>query len=211
MMDKNILILSGGLDSVVLLYYLLNKKENIFCLIFDYGQKAKKEIESAKNICKELDVEHYVYDVSNMLDILKSSSLIDEKNSKVKIPADTVIPSRNTIFIELATAFAILNNYKKVYYGAIKSSSTDYKDITPQFLKQINELNKVNNNKYIPIEAPFINKEKSEVIKISLELNVPLEKTWSCYLNGDEPCGECFSCKSRIEAIEKVKKELGDV
>lgn len=211
MKNKVVLILSGGLDSTTLLYYLLNKDKDVVCLTFNYGQKGKKELECAKDICRELNVEHYVYDISSILDILKFSSLIDEDNSKVEIPQDTVVPSRNTILLELATAFAITNDCKEVYYGAIKGDTIDYQDTTPQFLKQINELNKVNNYKYIPVKAPFIDKEKFEVVKISLELNVPLEKTWSCYLGGDEPCGECFSCKSRIEAIEIAKKELGDV
>ena len=81
-------------------------------------------------------------------------------------------------------------------------------DTTPTFLKQINELNKVNNYEYIPIKAPFINLEKWEVAKIAIRLNVPFEDSWSCYLGGEEPCGECYSCKTRNEAIEKAMKEL---
>ncbi|MBQ6345136.1 MAG: 7-cyano-7-deazaguanine synthase QueC [Methanobrevibacter sp.] len=206
---KCVLILSGGFDSTTLLYKLLNENKKVICLSFDYGQKAKKELECAKNITSKLGIEHHIYDISSILEMLSWSSLIDKSNEKVKLPYNTVVPSRNTILLELATAFAISNDCKEVYYGAIKGDVGDYPDTTPQFLEKINELNKVNNYEYIPIFAPFVDKEKVEVVKIALQLNVPIEQTWSCYLGGEEPCGECFSCRAREEAINQAKKELG--
>lgn len=203
-----VLILSGGLDSTTLLYKLLNEGKRVTALTFNYGQKGKKEIECAKNICKDLNVEHHIFDISEILNILKWSSLINPENNNVEKPENTVVPSRNTILLELATAFAISNKLDAVYYGAIKGDVGDYPDTTPEFIEKINELNKVNNYEYIPIFAPFVDKEKYEVVKEALEMEVPLEKTWSCYLNGDEPCGKCFSCKGRMEAIEKAKKIL---
>lgn len=207
-MNNVVLILSGGLDSTTLLYKLLNEGKRVTALTFNYGQKGNKEIECAKNICKELNIEHHVFDISSILEILKWSSLIDENNNTVERPENTVVPSRNTILLELATAFAISNKLDAVYYGAIKGDVGDYPDTTPEFIEKINELNKVNNYFYIPVFAPFVNKEKYEVVKEAMELNVPLEKTWSCYLGGEEPCGECFSCKGRIEAIKKAKEIL---
>ena len=206
--DSVVLILSGGLDSTTVLYKLLNEGKRVTALTFNYGQKAKKEIECAKNICKELNIEHHIFDISSILDILKWSSLIDGDNNSLERPENTVVPSRNTILLELATAFAISNKLDAVYYGAIKGDVGDYPDTTPEFIEKINELNKVNNYFYIPVYAPFVNKEKYEVVKEAMELNVPIEKTWSCYIDGEEPCGECFSCKGRKEAIEKAKKIL---
>lgn len=207
-MIKSVLILSGGFDSTTLLYKLLNEKKDVVCLSFDYGQKASKELEYAKRTTKKLGIEHHIFDISSILEILKWSSLIDKTNNQVKAPQNTVVPSRNTILLELATAFAISNNCDEIYYGAIKGDVNDYPDTTPTFLKQINELNQVNNYEYIPIKAPFINLEKWEVAKIAIRLNVPFEDSWSCYLGGEEPCGECYSCKTRNEAIEKAMKEL---
>ena len=209
-MSKNVvLILSGGLDSSTLLYKLLNEGHNVTALSFNYGQKAAIELERAHEICQMNGVKHFVFDIQNIVDLL-SSSLTDEDNDNVQEPSNTVVPSRNTILLELATAFAISNDLDEVYYGAIKADIGDYPDTTPEFLKQINELNKVNNYEYIPVCAPFINTDKKDVVKLALELGVPIEKTWSCYVNNDgTPCGECFSCKSRIKAIEDAKKELG--
>ena len=209
-MSKDVvLILSGGLDSSTLLYKLLNEGNKVTALSFNYGQKASIEIERVAEICEMNDVPHFVFDIQNIVDLL-SSSLTDKDNDNVEEPRNTVVPSRNTILLELATAFAISNEKEEVYYGAIKADVGDYPDTTPEFLKQINELNKVNNYEYIPVCAPFIDTDKKDVVKLALELGVPIEKTWSCYVNNDgTPCGECFSCKSRIKAIEEAKKELG--
>ena len=204
---RNVLILSGGFDSTTLLYKLLNENKGVICLSFDYGQKAKKELECAKNITSKLDIEHHIYDISSILELLKASSLIDRTNNNVYQPKQTVVPSRNTILLELATAFAISNNCEAVYYGAIKGDTTDYPDTTPDFLKQINELNKVNNYTYIPVYAPFIELEKWEVAKIGLSLNVPYDLTWSCYQQGETECGSCFSCQAKIKALEKAKEK----
>lgn len=206
---KSVLILSGGFDSTTLLYKLLDEGKDVVCLSFDYGQKGRRELKCAKKICDGLKVEHHIFDISTILDMLKWSSLIDDDNTNVYQPKDTVVPSRNTILLELATAFAISNDCDEVYYGAIKGDITDYPDTRPEFLAKINELNRVNNYKYIPIYAPFIDKEKYEVAIEAIKLDVPIEDTWSCYLGGEEPCGECFSCKGRIEAIEKAKEKLG--
>ena len=209
MKNDVVLILSGGLDSTTLLYKLLNEGKNVTALSFNYGQKANIEIYRASEICELNNVTHHIFDIYNIMSMLSWSSLINENNDEVFEPYNTVVPSRNTILLELATAFAISNDKDAVYYGAIKGDVGDYPDTTPEFLKQINELNKVNNYKYIPIYAPFIDTDKKDVVKLALKLNVPIEKNWSCYVNNDgTPCGECFSCKARIEAIEEAKKEL---
>ena len=67
----------------------------------------------------------------------------------------------------------------------------------------------IHNYDYIPIYAPFIHVEKSEVVKEAIRLGVPIEKTWSCYVNEEEPCGVCFSCVTRQNAIDTALKELG--
>ena len=135
-----VLILSGGLDSSTLLYKLLDEGNAVTALSFNYGQKASIEIERAAEICKMNDVDHFVFDIQNIVDLL-SSSLTDKDNDNVEEPRNTVVPSRNTILLELATAFAISNDKEEVYYGAIKADDGDYPDTTPEFLEKINELN----------------------------------------------------------------------
>lgn len=146
--------------------------------------------------------------MSNLQPIFKASSIVDSDKMKVEEPKQTVVPSRNTILLELATAYAISNNLDEVYCGVHKGDQEDYPDTTPEFLEAINNLNKENNYSYIPVYAPFYNHEKKDVVKEAIKLNVPLEETWSCYLNEESPCGHCFSCVTREEAIQEAKMEL---
>lgn len=208
LMNKCVLILSGGLDSTTILYKLLSEGKEVHALSFNYGQKASRELDFAKRTCEKNNVVHHIINMHELQPIFSKSSIVDVEKSNVEKPQNTVVPSRNTILLELATAYAISNDLDEVYCGVHKGDQEDYPDTTPEFLEAINQVNKENNYKYIPIRAPFYNHEKKDVVKEALKLNVPLEETWSCYLNGDEPCGHCFSCVTRDEAIEEAKKEL---
>ena len=119
-MKSVVLILSGGLDSTTLLYKLVDEGYNVTALSFKYGQKGVKELECASRSCEKLNVKHEIYDISSIVGMLKKSSLVDDENDKVDVPKSTVVPSRNTILLELATAYAISNGCEEVYYGAIK-------------------------------------------------------------------------------------------
>lgn len=206
-MKKVVLILSGGIDSTTLLYSLIKKNYDIIALSFNYGQKAIEELRRAKKICELNNIKHEIIDIRNLAMVFSSSSLIDKNNRRTDSPSDTVVPSRNTILLSLATAYAISNNCSEIYYGAIKDDVGDYPDTTLEFLYQMNELNKVNNYEYIPIKAPFVNCSKEEIIKRAIELDVPIDLTFSCYQPNEDnsPCGECISCKSRMKAIKKVR------
>ncbi|MCQ2977411.1 MAG: 7-cyano-7-deazaguanine synthase QueC [archaeon] len=209
-MKKVVLILSGGLDSSTLLYYLINKEYEVNALSFNYGQKGHEELKRASKICELNNVKHKVIDIQNIVEVFSKSSLTSAENTNTNSPKDTVVPSRNTILLSLATAYAISNDCKEVYYGAIADDVGDYPDTTLEFLESMNELNKVNNYEYIPIKAPFVKCSKEEVVKKALELDVPIDLTFSCYQPKEDgsPCNECISCRSRITAIENVKKSM---
>lgn len=209
MTESTVLILSGGLDSTTVLYQLLSENKKVYALSFNYGQKAQEELKAAEKICEMNNVDHKVIDISSIMSLLESCSLINKDNDDFTTPKETVVPSRNTILLELATAYAITINASSVYYGAINDDISDYPDTTPEFLEQINELNRVNNYTYIPIIAPLINFNKEQVIREALRLEVPIKDTFSCYNPKPDgsPCNECISCKTRNDAIEKIREE----
>lgn len=212
-MKKVVLILSGGLDSSTLLYHLINKEYEINALSFNYGQKGHEELKRAAKICELNNIKHKIIDIQNIVEVFSKSSLTSKENTNTSSPKDTVVPSRNTILLSLATAYAISNDCEEVYYGAIADDVGDYPDTTLEFLSAMNELNKVNNYEYVPIHAPFVGFTKEEVVKKALELDVPIDLTFSCYQPKEDgtPCGECISCKSRIKAINNVKKDLDKI
>lgn len=204
MTDKSILILSGGIDSTVLLYQLLSEGIEVLCLIFDYGQKARKEIDCAIEICNNLDVNYEIINISNLSKIIWNNTLINEDVYELN-PYKADVPSRNTIFLEIATAYAITYGYEDVYIGIIKAKEVFSPDTTKEFIDKMNELHSYNNWKNIQIKAPFLNKTKAEIIIIGSKFNVPFDKTWTCFYDGDIECGICDSCVSKKEALEQVK------
>lgn len=208
---KCIVLLSGGLDSTTTLYYVCNKGYNPICLIFDYGQRHKKEINYAKKIAKSLGLEYYIVKFSLPW---KGSSLLDKKlklPKKIKknlIPS-TYVPARNIIFLSFAVSLAEVINANFIFYGANQIDFSGYPDCRKEFVnafqKMINVGTKegVNEGK-IKIVAPLINLSKKEIVKLAVKLKVPLEKTWSCYKGGEKPCGICDSCKLRELGFRKA-------
>ncbi|MEN3014234.1 MAG: 7-cyano-7-deazaguanine synthase QueC [Endomicrobiia bacterium] len=212
---KCIILLSGGLDSTTTLYYLLHKKFEPLCIIFDYGQRHKKEINYAKKIAKNLNLKYYIVKIDLPW---KGSSLIDKKqkipvhkNLKFennKIPS-TYVPARNMIFLSYAVSLAEVTKINYIFYGAHQIDFSGYPDCRKEFIysfqKMVNVSTKLAlSGKKIKIIAPFINYDKSQIIKLAVKLNVPLHLTWSCYKGDKKPCGVCDACKYRKAGFEKL-------
>jgi 7-cyano-7-deazaguanine synthase len=209
--NKCVVLLSGGLDSTTTLYYVINKGYNPVCLIFDYGQRHKKEINCAKKIVKKLGLEYYIIKFSLPW---KGSSLLDNKlklpNKKQKnvIPS-TYVPARNIIFLSFATSLAEIINADFIFYGANQIDFSGYPDCRQEFVESFQKMIDVGTKKgvskeKIKIVAPLINLSKEEIVKLAVKLNVPLENTWSCYKGGEKPCGMCDSCKFRELGFKKA-------
>ncbi|MFA6359071.1 MAG: 7-cyano-7-deazaguanine synthase, partial [Candidatus Omnitrophota bacterium] len=115
MVKKAVLILSGGMDSVTLLYHIIAEGYTVFPISFDYGQKHRKELECAKQICKDLQLVHKVVSIPALNDLAPSSQTrkdievpegkYDDDNMK-----QTVVPNRNMVMLSLAASYAISIN-----------------------------------------------------------------------------------------------------
>ena len=213
MNKKAIVLLSGGIDSAVTLYLAKKLKFRVTSLIFDYGQKHRKEIEFAKKIAR---ITKCPYRLIKLGFPWKGSSLLDKKSSvpvgrsfkeiKRNIPS-TYVPARNLIFLSVAASFAESIRAQAIFIGAHTEDYSGYPDCRKAFFdifkKAITEGTK--GGKHIKIYTPLIDKAKKEIIKTGLRLKVPFKFTWSCYKGGKKPCGVCDSCLFRKKAF----KELG--
>ncbi|MCX8514557.1 MAG: 7-cyano-7-deazaguanine synthase QueC [Pseudomonadota bacterium] len=211
---KAILILSGGLDSSTLGYYLkANNYSELICLTFDYGQKHIKEINSAKIIAEKLNAEHRLIELSLLKPILKGSNS-SLTNAAVAVPhgaytkenmASTVVPNRNAMMLTLAWTIACVEEADVLAYGAHAGDHYIYPDTRPDFFTAINNALRLGtedlNAKNLNLIAPFINKTKSEIVTIGANLNVPFALTWTCYEGGDIHCGLCGACHGRKDAF----------
>jgi len=203
-------ILSGGMDSTTLLYYILSKTtpDRVRVLSFFYGQRHNKELNFALATCADLGVDHKVVDISSVQSLLKSSLTTPEQGVPHGHYAEenmkqTVVPNRNAIMLSIAYGYAISNKSDYLVYGAHTGDHFIYPDCRPIFVKKLNDAFRKGNEGFgdVKIIAPFSYLSKSEIVTVGLRLGVPFEKTWSCYEGQDRPCLACGTCVERTEAF----------
>jgi len=212
MRKQTILLASGGLDSSILAFYLKKKlRKRVKMIFFDYGQRAlEEEILCARNLAKKLKSELKIVDLRWLGKI--STSLINKrKNSKEEI-IKWYVPFRNSLFLVSALAFAesefIKNRIESdIFLGIKYEGEIRFKDTSKEFLIEINKLAEFSQKGRFKIMAPFINKDKEEIIELGKELGVGSDETYSCYLGGGFTkikskkipvhCGKCAGCKAR--------------
>ena len=208
---KCVMLLSGGVDSSTLLYYLLDEGYEVHALTFYYGQKHSKELESAEKLAevakKRGRVEHTTVDISTIHDLISHGALTGsdsvpkafytEESQKI-----TIVPNRNMILLSIAAGYAVKIGAKKVYYAAHKSDYSIYPDCRKEFVKALDTAVYLGNLwTPVEVEAPFVEMTKAEIVRLGLELEVPYELTWSCYEGKDRPCLSCGTCLERTEAF----------
>ena len=205
-MKDSAIIVSGGMDSITLLY---DKKDEIALGIsFDYGSNHNaREIPFAKMHCERLGIKHIVINLGFMHQYFKSSLLegadaIPEGNYADENMKSTVVPFRNGIMLSIAIGIAESNNLKKVFIANHGGDHTIYPDCRPEFIKAIDEAATAGTYVKVRIEAPYTNITKTDIARKGAELGINYAETWSCYKGGEKHCGKCGTCVERKEALE---------
>ena len=212
MKKKAIILLSGGVDSATTLYIAKSKGFSPYCLIFDYGQRHRKEIVFARKISEKARV---AYKIIKLPFSWNGGALLDRekripfdrsiKEIKRKIPL-TYVPARNLIFLSIAVSFAENIKARAVFIGAHTEDYSGYPDCRKEFFDALGKAIQkgVKDGEMIKIRAPLVNKDKKEIIKLGIKLKVPFELTWSCYCGLKRPCGRCDSCFFRKKAFNEL-------
>jgi 7-cyano-7-deazaguanine synthase len=213
-LKKAVCIISGGMDSALAAFIAKKEGNEIVALHFNYGQRTqKKELECFEKIADALGAKKVVLDTFFIKEI-GASSLVDT-SLKVRtggledgVP-NTYVPYRNGIFISIAAALAEKEGAQSLYLGVMEEDSSGYPDCTESFIKRIenavNEGTKKETN--IAIRTPLVHMTKGDIVKEALLLGVPLEFTWSCYINEDKACGVCDSCRLRVRGFKNAGAE----
>ena len=207
-----VVLLSGGLDSSTCLYEAKAAGFSVIAMAFDYGQRHKIELSSAEKIAKTAEVKEFVIAPLN-LRVFGASALTSDEILVPKGGADldknhhipvTYVPARNLIFLSMATSLAEARGASTVYIGVNALDYSGYPDCRPEFIEAFKKTADLatragQQGSALQIITPLIDKTKSEIVKRAVELNVPLELTWSCYdpvLIDSKlvPCGQCDSC-----------------
>lgn len=215
---KAMVLLSGGVDSATCLAYAIDKHgaSNVMALCIMYGQKHKRELESARKIAsyygvtlKELDLASIFADSDCSL-LSKSDKEIPKESYDEQLkerggkPVTTYVPFRNGLFLSSAASIALSWECSVIYYGAHSDDAAGnaYPDCSAEFNNAMNEAIYLGSGNVLHIEAPFVNLNKADVVRTGIALKVPYELTWSCYEGNDEPCMTCGTCRDRIKAFE---------
>jgi len=209
MEEDCVVILSGGLDSTVLLYKLIDEGKRPMTLTFDYGQKHKKEIEMAKMTSSLLGLENILIEIPldrifSESSLLKGGEEIPEGYYTDQSQKSTVVPNRNMILLSFAAGIAEDRGLSEVYYGAHMNDRTIYPDCRPSFIEAVSRATEEGTYNKVRIIAPFKDSRKEDIVREGERLNVPFENTWSCYKGKERPCGKCGTCVERKEAFEKA-------
>ncbi len=206
-MTKGIILLSGGLDSLVSLGIGIEKYGISLALTFDYGQKAvEQEISTSKNICDYYKIEHKVIKLDWLKKVthtaLVSNEDLPEGIDNPEQSAKSVwVPNRNGLFLNIAGSFADGNDYDYIIIGANKEEGQTFPDNTQEFIDKINAEFEYSTQKHPKVVAPLINSDKNDIVKLALEHKIPLEFVRSCYASGEKHCGKCESCTRLKNAL----------
>jgi len=203
---KAVVILSGGPDSVTVAYWAKAQGYDVTAITFDYGQKAQHEIEVAHEITEILGIEHKIVDLSKLSEIYEGVTSLVDKDIDVtgEFTDPIIVPFRNGVFMAVTVAYADGVGANHIFYGAHGSDEPFYPDCRREFYEAFQKAAQLGTEKPIEISSPFSDVYKSGIIKAAVKLGVPLEKTWSCYLNGPVHCGACESCHNRQKAFREA-------
>ncbi|NPA60212.1 MAG: 7-cyano-7-deazaguanine synthase QueC [Epsilonproteobacteria bacterium] len=216
---KAVCIMSGGMDSTLSAYMMKNDGYEIIAVHFNYEQRTQqKELESFELICKELNVlESYILDL-DFFKHLGASALTDKD---IDVPTNgledgvpvTYVPFRNGIFLSMAAAIAEKEGAEVIAIGVVEEDSSGYPDCRESYIKTMQDAINLGtkDETNIEIKMPLVHLQKSQIVKESIDLKIPLHLTWSCYKNEDKACGVCDSCRLRLRgfAIAKEKDPIG--
>jgi 7-cyano-7-deazaguanine synthase len=212
---KSIVLLSGGLDSAVSLALAIEKGIQVnSSLTFDYGQKsARQEIRAARMLSRKYCIKHKVFNLK-WLGKLASNPLTDrskrvphppvfqrtDRSEYSKIASELVwIPNRNALFINIAASFAEALDYQYIITGFNKEEAINFPDNSIAFINSINKTLHYSTLKNIKVISFTAKMNKQQIIREGKRLRLSLDKLWSCYEGGKQPCGLCESCQRRFQ------------
>jgi 7-cyano-7-deazaguanine synthase len=209
-----VVLLSGGLDSMVAAGLAVESGFRLNALTIDYGQRHRREIEAAQAIAGRLDAARHVILPLDLRQFGGSALTDDIAVPKAGIGADipvTYVPARNLVFLSLTLAWAEAIGAVDIFIGVNALDYSGYPDCRPEFIAAFAELAKLAtkagaHGETFEVHAPLQYLGKAQIAAEAVRLGLDPGLSWSCYdPQGDGlACGLCDSCRLRIEGFARA-------
>ena len=212
MKKKAVCIISGGMDSALSAKMAQVEGYEIIALHFNYGQRTQqKELECFRKIASAVEAsESYEIDLP-FFEQIGASALTDKH---IDVPTGgieegvpvTYVPFRNGIFLSIAAAVAEKHGAEALFIGVVEEDSSGYPDCRETYIEQMQNAINLGTKEVtkLEIKMPLVALKKSQIVRKSLALDVPLKDTWSCYKSEEKACGVCDSCRLRLKGFKEA-------
>ncbi|MBU3853893.1 MAG: 7-cyano-7-deazaguanine synthase QueC [Candidatus Paraprevotella stercoravium] len=213
--EAALVVFSGGQDSTTCLFWAKKHFKKVYALSFVYGQKHQQEVEIARTIAREADVEFEAMDVSFIGHLGRNSLTDPTMVMDQEKPADscpnTFVPGRNLFFLSIAAVYARERGINHLVTGVSQTDFSGYPDCRDNFIKSLTVTLNLAMEEQFVIHTPLMWIDKCQTWALADELGVldlVRERTLTCY-NGvpGDGCGHCPACKLRREGLEKYLEQ----
>lgn len=213
--EAALVVFSGGQDSTTCLFWAKKHFKKVYALSFVYGQKHQQEVEIARAIAREADVEFEAMDVSFIGHLGRNSltdptMVMDEEKPADSCP-NTFVPGRNLFFLSIAAVYARERGINHLVTGVSQTDFSGYPDCRDNFIKSLTVTLNLAMEEQFVIHTPLMWIDKCQTWALADELGVldlVRQRTLTCY-NGvpGDGCGHCPACKLRREGLEKYLEQ----
>lgn len=213
--EAALVVFSGGQDSTTCLFWAKKHFKKVYALSFVYGQKHQQEVEIARTIAREADVEFEAMDVSFIGHLGRNSltdptMVMDEDKPADSCP-NTFVPGRNLFFLSIAAVYARERGINHLVTGVSQTDFSGYPDCRDNFIKSLTVTLNLAMEEQFVIHTPLMWIDKCQTWALADELGVldlVRQRTLTCY-NGvpGDGCGHCPACKLRREGLEKYLEQ----
>ncbi|HKY63262.1 MAG TPA: 7-cyano-7-deazaguanine synthase QueC [bacterium] len=218
MSSSFVALLSGGLDSTVAAFAAARRGPVGIAVVCDYGQRAAKaEIDAAKRISKRLKAECRVIKLPFLEQVTKTAlvmndkvipqvkmSKLDDRTETEKSAQDVWVPNRNGLLLNIAACLAEGEGFSEVVVGFNAEEAATFPDNSANFVDRADRFFELSTLGRIQVFAPTIGLNKTEIVRLGIELDVPFGEVYSCYLGKKRHCGRCESCARSRRAYERA-------
>jgi len=219
-MPKNVVLLSGGLDSTVVLGLACwrDRADEVIALSMSYGQRHINEIHHAQAIALRAGVRYFRMGIDpaawKLLPLLTGSTASGRDVYAMQTGgiSDAFLPGRNVVFLAAALSVAGLQGAERIWIGANADDAAGFPDCRPPFLWAWQQMASHALDRPIYLEAPLLGLTKRAVVRLARAMAIDIDATWSCYRplpspSGTVACGRCDACRLRADALASQSAE----